>query len=51
MFRHPHYLEIPWNIHWHADPQAGHRHLWWLIAGLVVIALLGIGVRAAGEWL
>ena len=48
MFRHPHYLDIPWDIHWHTDTQAPHRHLWWLIGAVVLIALLLIGVRAVG---
>ena len=48
MFRHPHYVEIPWNIHWRLEPQTRHRHLWRLIGGVVLIALLLIGVRAAG---
>lgn len=47
MLRHPHYLEIPWEVHWHEEPHRKHRHLW-LIAGLVLLALLLIGVHAAG---
>lgn len=42
MLRHPHYLELPWEIHW--SPAAKHHHLWWLIALLVVLAILTIGV-------
>jgi hypothetical protein len=42
MLRHPHYLELPWDIHW--SPAAKHHHLWWLIALLVVVAILTIGV-------
>ncbi|MCS6291498.1 MAG: hypothetical protein H8J66_00365 [Nitrospira sp.] len=48
MFRHPHYLDIPWDIHWHQDAQTRHRHVWWLVGVLVLIALLLIGVRAVG---
>ena len=48
MFRHPHYLDIPWNIHWHTEAHARHRHVWWLVGILVLIALLLIGVRAVG---
>ncbi len=48
MFRHPHYLDIPWDIHWQTEAQAHHRRVWWLIGALVLIALLLIGVRAAG---
>ena len=43
MLRHPHYLELPWSIHW--SPAAKHhRHLWWLIPLLVLVAILTIGV-------
>lgn len=45
MLRHPHYLEIPWDVHWHAEPHAAHRHLWWLIAGLVLLAVFLIGIE------
>ena len=48
MFRHLHYLDIPWDVHWHIGTHARHRHLWWLIGGLVLIGLLLIGVHAAG---
>jgi hypothetical protein len=44
MLRHPHYLEVPWDIHWVHDETTPHRHLWWLIAMLVVAALFLIGV-------
>ena len=48
MIRHPHYLEIPWDVHWHAEPHPAHRHVWWLIAGLVLLAmfLIGVGVTS-----
>jgi hypothetical protein len=47
MLRHPHYLELPWDIHWLPSVRQ-HRHLWWLIALLVVLALfmVGVGVTA-----
>ena len=47
MFRHPHYLELPWDVHWHQTTES-HRHLWWLIALLVVLAmfLIGVGVTS-----
>lgn len=48
MFRHPHYLDIPWDIHWQTEQHGRHRHLWWLIGGLVLVALLLVGVRAVG---
>ena len=44
MFRHPHYLDIPWTVHWEAGQPGRHRHLWWLVAGLVLLALLLVGV-------
>ncbi|HJT20828.1 MAG TPA: hypothetical protein VJ746_10175 [Nitrospira sp.] len=44
MIRHPHYLELPWDIHWHGGTTAAHRHLWWLIAALVLAAIFMIGV-------
>jgi hypothetical protein len=43
MFRHPHYLEVPWDIHGQHETTEPHRHLWWLIA-LVVLAMFLIGV-------
>jgi hypothetical protein len=46
MFRHPHYLDLPWDIHWHRVTTGPHRHLWWLIAALTLLAtfLIGVGV-------
>lgn len=46
MFRHPRYEDMPWDIQWRHD--AGMRHHWWLIALLILTALLVIGVRATG---
>lgn len=48
MIRHPHYLEIPWQIHWRHDEAPHHRHLWWLIAAVVLLAmfLIGVGVTS-----
>ena len=48
MFRHPHYLEVPWDIHWHPETTRHHRHLWWLIGALVLLAmfLIGVGVTS-----
>ena len=45
MFRHPHYLEVPWDIHWQRTTTEHHRHLW-LVALLVLLAvfLVGVGV-------
>ena len=44
MFRHPRYLEIPWDVHWHHGKTGPHHHLWWLIAAVVVMAMFLIGV-------
>ena len=44
MFKHPHYLEVPWDIHGHHETTGPHRHLWWLIALLVMLAIFLIGV-------
>ncbi|HSN04535.1 MAG TPA: hypothetical protein VLS44_06095 [Nitrospira sp.] len=48
MFRHPHYLDIPWEVHWQPESGRHHRHLWWLIAALVLMAmfLIGVGVTS-----
>lgn len=49
MIRHPHYLDIPWDIHWHAEPQGRHHRLmWWLVAGVTLLALFLIGVGVTG---
>ncbi len=44
MFRHPHYLDLPWGMHGHRATTGHHRHLWWLIALLVMLAIFLIGV-------
>jgi hypothetical protein len=44
MFRHPKYLEIPWEVHWQHEETESHHHLWWLIALLLVAAIFMIGV-------
>lgn len=48
MFRHPHYLDIPWEVHWQLEAAKPQRHLWWLIAALVLMAIfiIGIGVTS-----
>lgn len=48
MIRHPHYLEIPWEVHWHTEPDARHRLLWWLVAGITLLALFLVGVGVTG---
>ena len=44
MFRHPHYLEVPWDIPGHPVTTGPHRHLWWLIVALMLLAIFLIGV-------
>jgi hypothetical protein len=48
MFRHLHYLEVPWDMHGPRTTAEPHRHLWWLIALLVLLAmfLIGVGVTS-----
>ena len=43
MIRHPHYLELPWEIHWY-PAVTQHRHRWGLILLLVLLAMVMIGV-------
>ena len=45
MIRHPHYLEVPWEMHWHPTVRE-HRHLW-LIVLVVILVMLMIGVGVA----
>ncbi|MEP6891868.1 MAG: hypothetical protein ABI955_14340 [Nitrospirota bacterium] len=44
MPRHPHYLDVPWGFRGHRGTTEPHRHLWWLIALLVMLAIFLIGV-------
>ncbi len=44
MFRHPKYLEIPWEFHWHHEETKPHYHVWWVIGFLIVAAIFLIGV-------
>ena len=44
MLKHPHYLEIPWGIEGHHANRGTHRHLWWLITLIVLLAIFLIGV-------
>ena len=44
MFRHPKYLEIPWEVHWQHEEPEPHHHLWWLMALLLMTAIFVIGV-------
>lgn len=49
MFKHPRYLDIPWEMHWHPENASNHH---WLLMILVIIAalfLIGVGVTS-GLW-
>jgi hypothetical protein len=43
MTPHPHYLELPREMHWHRVVRH-HHHLWWLVPLLVLLAMFMIGV-------
>lgn len=45
MIRHPRYLEIPWDVHWHQTETGPRRHVSLLILALILLtALIGVGV-------
>ncbi len=44
MLQHPHYLEIPWDAHRKQVTTGLHRHLWWLIATLILLAVFLSGI-------
>lgn len=45
MFRHPRYLEIPWEMHWDKKEGGAHHHpLLTLIVILLAMFLIGVGV-------
>lgn len=47
MFRHPRYLEIPWEVHWEQKEAGPHRHLLLtLILVLLAMFLIGVGVTS-----
>jgi hypothetical protein len=48
MFRHPRYLEMPWQIHWGEKEEEPHHHhlLLTLILILVAMFLIGVGVTS-----
>ena len=47
MFRHPRYLEMPWEIHWDGKEGGPHRHvLLMLILIFMAMFLIGIGVTS-----
>jgi hypothetical protein len=47
MFRHPRYLDIPWQIHWDEKEKEPHHHLLLtLILILVAMFLIGVSVTS-----
>lgn len=47
MFRHPRYLEIPWDVHWNEKESGSQHHLLlMLILILMVMFLIGVGVTS-----
>lgn len=47
MFRHPRYLEIPWEVHWdHKESRLHHHLLLMLILILLAMLCIGIGVTS-----
>jgi len=48
MFRHPRYLEIPWEIHWDEKEEGRPHHHLLLMLILIFIAmfLIGVGVTS-----
>jgi len=50
MFRHPRYLEMPWQIHWDEKEEEPHHHLLLtLILILVAMFLIGVNVTSGIE--
>lgn len=47
MFRHPRYLEIPWEVHWDQKESGPHHHvLLMLILIFMAMFLIGVGVTS-----
>lgn len=47
MFRHPRYLEVPWQIHWdEKEEEPQHHLLLTLILILVAMFLIGVSVTS-----
>lgn len=45
MFRHPRYLQIPWDIHWDENKPKLHRHLLLtVVLTLLALGLIGFGI-------
>jgi hypothetical protein len=46
MFRHPRYLEIPWEIHWDQKESGSHHLLLMVILILLGMFFIGVGVTS-----
>ncbi|MBX3324861.1 MAG: hypothetical protein U0223_12330 [Nitrospira sp.] len=47
MFRHPRYLEIPWDVHWdHKEGELHHHLLLMMILIFMAMFLIGIGITS-----
>jgi hypothetical protein len=47
MFRHPRYLEIPWDVHWDEEGSRSQHHLLlMLILIFLAIFMIGVGVTS-----
>jgi hypothetical protein len=46
MFRHPRYLEIPWEVHWDQKSDPHHHLLLMLILIFMMMFLIGVGVAS-----
>ena len=46
MFRHPRYLEIPWEVHWDHTQSRPHHLLLMLILIFMAMFLIGVGVTS-----
>ncbi len=46
MIRRPNYLNIPWEMHWRAEPHGQHDWLWWwiIVVTLLVVFFAGVGI-------
>lgn len=44
MFRHPRYLDIPWEVHWDPKESGSHHLLLMLILIFMAMFFIGVGV-------
>jgi hypothetical protein len=48
MLRHPHYLDIPWEMHWRREPHGHHERLWWWVMAATLLAMFFAGGGVLG---